>query len=79
MSQTLHAPVFPCNKYTFQGAAPDEPMEDKVYKLVHADNAGDVTATWSDGTTSTFTLATGEDVSLVRAVSVTSAMSVKIS
>ena len=79
MGTPLNTPAFPVHKHTFQGTAVTETMADKPYKLLHANDAGDVTLTFEDATTKVVSLGIGEDINIPSAVSVSSTMLVKVS
>ena len=77
--QTLNNPVFPMHENTFQGIAIDVVMDDKPYKIVHADEASTVTVQYKSGGSNSLGLGAGEDVTIPGAVSVTSSASIKLS
>ena len=74
----LNIPAFPVHANTFQGTASALSLDDKPYKLVHADGEGTVTITFENGVVPV-TLYAGEDINIAGAISVTSTASIKVS
>lgn len=80
MAQVLNNSVFPLHKNTFQGIAVDELMDNKPYKIVHADGICVLSVLYEDGGTPVvYNLISGEDVSIATGFSVSSDVSIKIS
>ena len=76
--KVLNNPIFPVHKFTFQGVATNETMDDKPYKAVHADDDCEVIISFETGDV-TLSLGKGEDISVSGATSITSDVSIKVS
>ena len=76
----LETQAFPVHAGTIQGTLTDQNVEDLPYRIVHANEACDLTITYEGGSTNTVSLAAGEDVVLVGdVVSITTTGDVKAS
>ena len=75
----LNIPAFPVHKNTFQGTASGLSMDDKPYKIIHADEEVTINVTFEGGETEDYTLTIGEDITIATAESITSSGSVKVS
>ena len=76
----LETQAFPVHALTIQGTLTDRPVSDLPYRIVHANEACDLTITYNGGHTNTISLAAGEDVVLIgMVVSITTTGVVKVS
>ena len=76
----LETQAFPVHQNTVTGTLTDQSTADLPYRIVHANEACDLTITYEGGSTNTVSLAAGEDVVLVgNVVSITTTGEVKVS